>query len=180
MWDTDADGVGDSCPDDDNADQLDRDVDGIGDRCGPPTEPPDMDGDDVPDPVDRSDVDDDSCDLDTDGWCGDSDCDDRNATVNPRGLKLCDGVDCDGETSGDEADWDDDGWSDCDAGDGFIRPREDERGDGVDNNCMGGVDPLFCNADCSPTGCLCAVSLGPIWGWWTLMLLVFANRRRRA
>jgi MYXO-CTERM domain-containing protein len=92
-------------------------------------------------------------------------------------------TDCDGNLPDDEIDWDDDGWSQCDGdcneGDRFINPGEEEQCDGVDNDCMGGVDPLFCDLDCEPTGCLCSVGPGPMVGWWTLMLLVFANRRRR-
>ena len=188
-WDTDGDGIGDvndNCPDDDNPDQLDRDVDGLGDLCDPTPDPPDTDGDGVVDPLDRCEGDDAVGDSDNDGWCADTDCDDRNASVHPRAQELCDGVDtdCDGDMPDDEEDWDDDGWSecegDCNEGDRFINPGEEEQCDGVDNDCAGGVDPLFCGVDCAPTGCLCTVAPGPIVGWWTLMLLVFANRRRRS
>jgi len=118
---------------------------------------------------------DDGCDdLDGDGFegCADgrgADCDDTDATISPRGVETCDGVDEDCDTVVDDApidgtayapDGDGDGWGeagtlvrsctplagyvanddDCDDGDAGVSPDGDETCDGVDEDCDGAVD----------------------------------------
>jgi len=188
QWDTDADGVGDvadNCPDEPNVDQADFDADGIGDACDLSPEGGDADEDGVPDPLDRCQGDDALGDVDNDRWCADLDCDDRDGTVHPNAVERCDGLDtdCDGTIPSDEVDNDGDGWlecgGDCDDGDRFINPDEDEVCDGVDNDCEGLTDPLFCDIDCSPSGCMCATTPAPVLGGWVGLLMLFASRRRR-
>jgi hypothetical protein len=99
-----------------------------------------------------------------------SDCDDTDASTNPDGVELCDGVDndCDGSTDEDDAldtstwydDSDGDGYgdpastqqacnqpsdavaegSDCDDGDPAINPGAPETCNGVDDDCDGAAD----------------------------------------
>ena len=106
-------------------------------------------------------------DLDGDGYEGDNDCDDNNASINIDAIEVCDGIDnnCDGQV--DEgvltvffADLDGDGFGDegniaeaCDAPDGFVPngsdcndedasifPGAEELCDAIDNDCNDAID----------------------------------------
>ncbi len=106
-------------------------------------------------------------DADGDGFAGEEDCDDDDASVSPGATEVCDGIDndCDGEvdegvTDPFYADEDGDGYgdpdavteacappagsvatgTDCDDGDDRVHPAASERCDGVDNNCDGEID----------------------------------------
>ena len=146
-------------------------------------------------------------DLDGDGvtTCGgdgdpstlrDNDCDDANPNVRPGLSEICgNGIDddCDGLADVDQ-DGDGDGVTtcdgDCDDEDAAVSPLQDERCDGLDNDCDGDVDSA--DADCpdapappvdtglTGTGCSCDAS-GPSSkpGWLGLLLLLGLGRRRR-
>jgi hypothetical protein len=100
-------------------------------------------------------------DSDGDGYavegdlCGEIDCNDSNATVNPAAQEICaDGIDnnCDGKTDGQDpacqptcTDEDGDGFcaedDDCNDADSLINPEAAEIcGDNIDNNCNDLVD----------------------------------------
>ncbi len=109
-------------------------------------------------------------DLDDDSFCQPYDCDDDDATVNPRATEVCDGVDNDCDGTADESDasdastWyldtDGDGYgdgsapvaacdqpsdfvdndADCDDADGTVNPAATEVCDAIDNDCDGVVD----------------------------------------
>ena len=106
-------------------------------------------------------------DTDKDGFLGDEDCNDADATINPDAIELCDGLDnnCDGVADEDVsspfwADADGDGFGDpateleaCTAPQGYIGNDQDcapadadifpgapEVCDGIDNNCSGEAD----------------------------------------
>jgi Putative metal-binding motif len=106
-------------------------------------------------------------DNDDDGFRSDEDCDDGNPLINPGVTEVCDEVDnnCDGQVDeGVErayyADLDDDGYgdpdnpvyacdwpegavlsgTDCDDSNADVSPSGDEVCDGLDNDCVGGVD----------------------------------------
>ena len=117
----------------------------------------------------RSDTTTDSCSAES-GWVADAtDCDDDEASANPAGSEVCDGLDndCDGsiddEASDAEtfyADADGDGFgdpdsmseactaesgfvsdaSDCDDTNGDVNPDADELCNGIDDDCSGDVD----------------------------------------
>ncbi len=117
----------------------------------------DFDGDTSADCVDLDD--DDDGDPDT------TDCDDNNAAVSTLATEVCDGIDndCasgiddgfadfDGDNSADCVDLDDDDdgdpdTSDCADFDASISTLVTETCDGIDNNCVGGVDEGFPNFD---------------------------------
>ena len=106
-------------------------------------------------------------DLDGDGYEGDEDCDDSDASINIGALEVCDGIDnnCDGQVDEDVqstffVDLDGDGFGNdeestlaCDAPDGFVPngtdcndedetifPSAEEICDGIDNDCNDAVD----------------------------------------
>ena len=106
-------------------------------------------------------------DNDGDGFYGDEDCDDDDASVNTGAVEICDGIDndCDGEvdegvTSTYYSDTDGDTYgdpaaategcsqppgtvtnsNDCDDDDPEINPTAIEICDGIDNNCDGEID----------------------------------------
>ncbi len=106
-------------------------------------------------------------DSDKDGFSGDEDCNDADATINPDAIELCDGLDNNCNDTADEGvespfweDGDKDGFGDpaveteaCTAPDEFVSndqdcaPEDDaiypgapEVCDGIDNNCSGTAD----------------------------------------
>ena len=91
-------------------------------------------------------------DVDEDGFCAGYDCGDRNTSVHPGAVELCDGLDndCVPETLAEgEVDADGDGFmpcgpgpADCDDGDASRHPEAPDR-DGVDQDCDGLVDEGF-------------------------------------
>ena len=122
---------------------------------------------DVEKDVDTSVVEQETVDLDGDGYDSTEDCDDFSATTNPGAAELCDGIDnnCDGEidegvlniffqdSDGDgfgntdvfeEACFAEDGFvstgNDCDDRDANSYPSAPEQCDEVDNDCDGVVD----------------------------------------
>lgn len=100
-------------------------------------------------------------DEDGDGWGSDSielllrecdlvglttqsgDCDDKDVSVSPSSMEICDGIDndCDGELPLVEQDKDGDGYrgceGDCDDESSSIHPSSDELCNGLDDNCDG-------------------------------------------
>lgn len=86
-----------------------------------------------------------------------NDCNDNNASINPGATEVCDGVDndCDGNVDAfgcNCTDADNDGFFaqegcdtavDCDDANNTINPNAAEICDGVDNNCVGGIDEGF-------------------------------------
>ncbi len=147
-------------------------------------DPTDADGDGIPADSDCDDVDPDVGaatggfpDDDADGYAGstlnvwrcdhmttstEADCDDTDASTNPGGVELCDGLDndCDGsidEGSVSYVDWDGDGYGaagtacpvdstraplpgDCDDYNAAINPAAEDVCDNRDNDCDGAVD----------------------------------------
>ena len=89
-------------------------------------------------------------DLDADGYGAGVDCDDSDPLVNPGATDLVgDGIDnnCDG-IDGVDADGDSyaslsSGGGDCDDASALSFPGNPEICDGIDNDCLGGVDELF-------------------------------------
>ena len=106
-------------------------------------------------------------DADGDGFLGDEDCNDEDASINPNASEVCDGQDndCDGQMDEGVAstyyrDADEDGYGsdtdtvqgcekpdgyilvggDCDDSDGDVNYTATEKCDGKDNNCDGTVD----------------------------------------
>ncbi|MCP4868870.1 MAG: hypothetical protein GY898_09135 [Proteobacteria bacterium] len=102
-------------------------------------------------------------DIDRDGFVGDEDCDEEDASTFPGAPEICDGVDndCDGLLPTNESDFDGDGVAacagDCSDDDDTVYPEAPELCDGKDNDCDGdlsaeddgdgdGVPP--CAGDC--------------------------------
>lgn len=145
-------------------DDLDNDCDGVADNGATTAWYRDYDGDGhgVGDPIN-------ACDAPDEGWVdlGD-DCDDLDATIHPGAVELCDGInqDCDALVDEEPSDGverfldrDGDGYGDpdgafvgcpsegadeagdCNDTDADVHPGRDEwYGDGVDNDCDGGID----------------------------------------
>jgi len=109
-------------------------------------------------------------DHDGDGYLSPADCDDNNPAVNPGALEVCNGMDDDCDVDVDEgvkitfyADADGDGYGDsatsteaCEAPEGYIedsndcddtkpeiRPGVTEICNGIDDNCISGIDEGF-------------------------------------
>ena len=142
--DDDSDGVPDefdNCPGITNPDQDDNDNDGSGDPC------------------DLCIGNDSSGDVDADGYCADSECDDNDPDNYPGNAELCDGQDNDCDTVIDEAlglDNDTDGHydpgscltdetisgpvDDCDDADENNYPGNTESCDNLDNDCDTVID----------------------------------------
>jgi hypothetical protein len=146
-------------------DGLDNNCDGSIDEGLATTVYADRDGDLFGDPESSEEV----CEIPAGYVQNATDCDDSDGTVNPAMDELCDDQDndCDGvvdENAGVLAyvDADDDGFGagegtlvceiergysdtggDCDDLDSDIDPDEEERCDGVDNNCDGAIDEGF-------------------------------------
>ena len=49
--------------------------------------------------MDTATINDDTADVDGDGFFGEDDCDDNNSSINPNSPEICDGIDnnCDGQ-----------------------------------------------------------------------------------
>jgi len=107
-------------------------------------------------------------DRDEDYYPEDRDCNDRNSTVYPGALEICDGLDnnCDGSIPQAENDNDQDGYrtcsdvyGDCNDSDPNIHPQANERCNNIDDNCDGvipeteidndGDSYSECNRDCN-------------------------------
>lgn len=122
--------------------------------------PPDTDGDGIPDDADN-------CptvpnpaqvDSDGDGWGAACDCDDVDFSVNPGAFDVCDGKDNDCDGSVDNGDADSDGFPvciDCDDTDPSINPAATDVCDGVDNDCDGFIDGGDADGDGYGSSCDC-------------------------